>query len=124
MTQDHCCPLGRAEARQQAHPRLALVPTTDRIGGRLSAGIEDQLGRRNPPHTGSVAAGIEQDRRQPAAQSKLADPGVGPSAEGAVRPHERVLDQLLRIVAIAARPERNREQAVLMGQHQGLERSI
>ncbi len=44
--------------------------------------------------------------------------------ERAVCPDEGVLDQLFRVEAIASGPEGDREEAVLMGQHERLEGAV
>ncbi len=121
VTQDDGCPLGGAQAAEEAGPGLAIVPPSKRIRGRLGAWIEDQLGRRNPPDPGSVAGRVEQDRGQPAADPELPDSLGRPGGQGPVGADEGVLDQLLGLGPIAAGPERDREQPVLVDEDHGLE---
>jgi hypothetical protein len=113
--------MGGGELAEKARPRLALVAPGERIGGRLRARIEVQLGGRNPVDARAVAAGVEEDRREPATEAELADPVRGPPGEGTVGADERVLDELLGVVPVAARPQGDREEAVLVGEQEGLE---
>ena len=124
VTQDDGDSLGRAQAGEQTRPGLPLVAPGQRVGRGLGARVEGKLGRRNPADPGPVAGGVEQDRRQPAADAELADPGRRPEGEGTVGANERVLDELLGIEPVAPCSEGDREEPVLVGEDKRLEGSV
>ena len=94
---------------------------------RRSRGVALDRHRARParrPPSADRSTSVEDDRRQPAAQAELADPFGVVRNKRPVGTHQRVLGGLLGIPGVAEHAQRDRVEAVLVGDHESVERGV